>query len=70
VLRGQVVVGGLVRVGVVDPGRVDCDALQITRRLRCGQVDELEHLGPSEPADLDRSHRTTLMPVMYGMLSA
>jgi hypothetical protein len=56
-LRRQVVVGGLVRVRVVDPGRADVEQHQRTPWLGGGQVDDLEDLGTPEPAHLDGTHR-------------
>ena len=59
-LAGEVVVGGLVGVGVVDAGRLHPQPLQITRWLRIGQLDELEHLGTAKLGHLDRTHARTL----------
>jgi hypothetical protein len=49
-----------VGVGEVDAGRVDLDLDRAVGADRLGQLDELEHLGPTEPRHLDRSHSRTL----------
>jgi hypothetical protein len=56
-LRGQVVVGRLVGVGVVDPRRGHVEQQQRTLRRGRRQVDELEDLWAPEPPHLDGSHR-------------
>ncbi len=55
-LRGEVAVLGLVRVGEVDAGRGDVVHLLPRARLRVRQVDELHRLRPAEPGDLHGAH--------------
>ncbi len=59
-LRRQVVVGGLVGVGVVDAGREDVEQHEAAVSGRCREVGDLEDLRPTEATHLDRSHRQTL----------
>ena len=59
-LPGEIAVLGLVGVRVVDTGGVDVDQGQTVTRDGVGQVDEVEHLGATEPGDLDRTHTATL----------
>jgi hypothetical protein len=59
-LRREVAVLRLVRVGVVDAGRADGEQLLAVPRLRVGQVDDVEDLRPAEAGDLHGSHPMTL----------
>ena len=59
-LLGQVAVLALVGVGVVDARSAHLEEHGAVGGHRRREVDDLEHLGPTEAGDLDGTHPSTL----------